>query len=38
MLSGSGYNVYLGEALIIDKAESFLKDLLNKKLVGKFNG
>jgi len=38
MLSGSGYNVYLGEAPIIDKAESFLKDLLNQKLVGKFNG
>jgi hypothetical protein len=38
MLSGSGYNVYLSEALIVDKAESFLKDLLNQKLVGKFNG
>ena len=25
MLSGSGYNVYIGEAQIIDKAESFLK-------------
>jgi hypothetical protein len=37
MLSGSGYNVYLSEAQIIDKAESFLKDLLNQKLVGKFN-
>ena len=38
MLSGSGYNVYLSEALIVDKAESFLKDLLDQKLVGKFNG
>jgi len=38
MLSGSGYNVYLSEAQIINKAESFLKDLLNQKLVGKFNG
>jgi hypothetical protein len=25
MLSGSGYNVYIGEAQIIDKAESFFK-------------
>jgi len=38
MLSGSGYNVYLGEALIIDKAESFLKVLLDQKFVRKFNG
>ena len=38
MLSGSGYNVYIAEAQKIDKAESFLKDLLNQKLVGKFNG
>ena len=37
MLSGSGYNVYIGEVQIIDKAASFLKELVTKKIVRGFN-